>query len=107
LHLIAGDYKNMRCRAELTSGVAKGMMPAQPDAGDERTPMRPEANPRRLPDKVFQADPWMKEPPEHGGLKSGRRFNQCITLALPAGMTDRLWGIYDIVAALENWESQP
>ena len=35
------------------------------------------------------------------------RFNQCITPAMPAGMTDRIWGIYDIVATLENWESQP
>ncbi len=25
LHLIAGDYKNMGCRGELTSGVAKGI----------------------------------------------------------------------------------
>jgi hypothetical protein len=64
------------------------------------------AEQHHLPDKVFQADPWMKQPPEHGGLKSGRRFNQCITLAMPAGMTDRLWGICDIVATLENWESQ-
>jgi hypothetical protein len=50
LDLIAGDYKNMGCRGEFTSGVAKGI-----DA---------------------------------------------------CGMTDRLWGIYDIVATLKNWESQ-
>jgi hypothetical protein len=39
-------------------------------------------------------------------MKSGDRFNQCTTPAMAVGVTDRLWGICDIVTVLENWESQ-
>ena len=38
--------------------------------------------------------------------ESGDRFNQCTTPAMAVGVTDRLWGICDIVTVLENWESQ-